>query len=94
MSDAAVALLVEQVKELQEDVQSIRSSMDAMRLSLDVMSRSIVTQFQTGLEEMAGMIGEHLAVQGRRIDDVVNLNLLREQGETLARIENKLDYKT
>ena len=73
--------LGENVRKLQEDVRGIKIAIDPLG-----------AQFQAGLQQAAIVIGEHLAVQDRRIDSLTNVlkEHIEETSKTLARIEAKL----
>lgn len=93
MSDTVeLGLLGENVKKLQEDIR-------ALKLAVDLQGRTLPAQLQAGLQEAAHVIGEHLAVQDRRIDNLTNVlaEHIADTGkrfdridQALARIEAKL----
>jgi predicted NBD/HSP70 family sugar kinase len=87
-----LGLLGENVKKLQEDIR-------ALKLAVDLQGRTLPAQLQAGLQEAAQVIGEHLAVQDRRIDNLTNVlaEHITDTGkrfdridQALARIEAKL----
>jgi uncharacterized membrane-anchored protein YhcB (DUF1043 family) len=94
MSDSTIELgmLGENVKKLQEDMRGVK-------LAIDMQSQTLATQFgmmsatlQAGLQQAAQVIGQHLAVQDRRLDNLTNVlkEHIEQTAQTLARIEAKL----
>jgi hypothetical protein len=85
MSDVLdIRLLGEQVKRLQEDVRD-------PKLAVELQGQTLAARFQTGFQQVAAVIGKHLAVMDRRIDNLVNV--IREQSDVLRLIEAKLAVK-
>jgi hypothetical protein len=77
-----IRLLGEHVRRLQEQLRGLQ-------VTLDALGPGLAAQFQAGLQQTGQVLGQHLAVMDRRIDNLVNV--AREQSETLGRIEAKLD---
>jgi hypothetical protein len=84
-----IRLLGEQVKRLQEDVRGLK-------LTVELQGQTLAAQFQTGFQQVAEVIGKHLAVQDRRLDNLTNVlaehikdtaTRFDRLDETLARIE-------
>jgi hypothetical protein len=80
-----LGMLGESVKQLQEDMRGLR-------LALDIQSQTLTATLQVSLQKAADVIGQNLAVQDRRIDNLTNVlkEHIEETAKTLARIEAKL----
>jgi uncharacterized membrane-anchored protein YhcB (DUF1043 family) len=94
MNETAIelGLLGENVKKLQEDMRSVK-------LAIDLQGQTLASQFgmtsailQTGLQQTAMVVGQHLAVQDRRLENLTNglKEHIEKTAQTLARIEAKL----
>jgi uncharacterized membrane-anchored protein YhcB (DUF1043 family) len=94
MNETAIelGLLGENVKKLQEDMRSVK-------LAIELQGQTLASQFgmtsatlQTGLQQAAMVIGQHLAVQDRRLENLTNVlkEHIEKTAQTLARIEAKL----